>query len=202
MNKKSIMIGVLLISFLTLFCDNSNIVLQKLFQKYETINSYKADFRQINFWNELEIEKESIGIMRYNDDKLILRYSEPDGQCLYIDNDKMIIYDANSKQVMISDLNYIVSEIRPIKIIQYYSKKSEISIEANKMIMNVKNDDFIRLIEVEYSSYFEIKNLKYYDYDNNTVSYNFRNIEINLEMKEELFDVNFPEDASIIDNRR
>lgn len=206
MNKILVFFAVIQTISCSLFSNESDLLIKKMFSRYEDINTFKADFEQYNYWSEIQIEKKSIGVIIYNEKKMLLKYSDPEGQLLLIDNRKLTMYDAKSEQAIITNIKDIVSEMKPIKIIQYYAKNAKFSLDKrnnqNLIVLDIINDEFISKIEVTLSDDFIIEKLKYYDLENNTVLYEFSNIRINCKIMEDIFDVNLPENTSIIDNRR
>ena len=190
--------------FLTgsLFADEQ---LEKVYEKilitYSNIKSYKADFIQQNYWNELDIVKRSEGKIYYNTDNFLMKYSEPAGQLLLIKRDTVTMYDAASHQALIS--NDMRTELRPVKLISEYwdiSKKELIDSDSVSFRITLVTPDS-QQIEVKIKD-FLITEFTVIDIDNNSVTYNFSNEKINKNLPENIFEITLPEGTNLIDNRR
>ena len=70
---------------------------------YSTIYTYEAEFKQENYWAEINIDKISKGKLYYDKENLLMDYSQPDGQKLHINKEFMTMYDPIAGQAMISD---------------------------------------------------------------------------------------------------
>ena len=185
-----------------LFAQNE--ALQKIYAdlvgNYKTITTFQADFEQINFWKELDVEKKSLGKIFYNKNFLLLKYSEPKGQLMLIDTLAVTIYDSTSNQALISDK--IDTELRPDKFIALYWNDAE-----KKILENTPDFSKVELIsetgekiEVEIEKNL-ISGFTFYDDAGNYVKYKFRNIVLNKSIPAEIFQMNLPKDVNIIDRR-
>ena len=169
-------------------------------KKYKTIKSFQADFEQVNFWKELDVEKKSLGKIFYDKNFLLLDYSEPAGQKMLIDTLAVTIYDSTSNQALISDK--IDTELRPDKFIALYWNDSE-----KKILENSDNFSKVELVS-ETGEKIEVKikhnlivGFTFFDDAGNYVKYEFQNIILNKSIPAEIFRINLPEDVNIIDRR-
>jgi outer membrane lipoprotein-sorting protein len=186
----------------SLFADEQ---LEKIYENilltYSDIKSYEADFTQKNYWKELDIFKQSKGNIYYNTDHFLMRYSEPAGQLLLIENDVVTMYDAASQQALIS--NDIQTELKPVKLISEYwdvSKKELIESDSISFRIRLVTPDS-QQIEVNIKD-FLITDFSIIDIDENSVIYKFSNEKINKSLQKVIFEITLPEDINIIDNRR
>ncbi len=195
---------ILLISYsFSLFAQNDilNKIHLDLIEKYDSIQTYEADFIQENFWKEINTAKTSYGKIYYDSSFLLLEYSEPEGQKLLIDSLSVTIYDSASNQVLISNKNDY--ELKPISIISDFWINSQ-----KKMIKNSENEVQIKLITPENEQIFvRIKDnliieIQIVDNSANMVKYSFSAEKINKQLSQEIFELNLPEDVNIIDNRQ
>ena len=169
-------------------------------ENYKNITTFQADFVQINYWKELDIEKESLGKIIYNEENLLLKYSEPSGQKMLVTHNTITIYDSLSQNAMISDK--AENELRPEKIIEQYWEKSEKKIKhltATGIIVILISDS--EELEILFS-HSHIMFFKFTDISGNTVKYSFKNIVKNTELNEDVFKLQLPENVNIIDSRQ
>ena len=192
---------VLLISFSFLWADKElDKIYENILKKYAKIKYYEADFVQENYWKELDTSKDSKGMVYFDKDNFLLKYSEPDGQLLLIEDSGITLYDSASNQAMISDRSN--AELRPDKLIAEYWTNSIKEIKLNE-------DDFLILkfttadgseIHIGLDHYL-ITDLRVVDKNGNSVLYVFSNAKINKKLPKSIFKLTLPEDTSIIDNR-
>lgn len=202
-NRKILSFLILLISYsFSLFAQDDilNEIYLDLLEKYDSINTYEADFEQHNFWKEIDIAKTSFGKIYYDSSFLLLEYSEPEGQKLLIDSLSVTIYDAVSNQVLISNKNDY--ELKPISIISEFWQNSQ-----KELIENKENGTQIKLVTPENEKIcIRIKDgliieIQIFDNSENMVKYSFFSEKINKQLSQDIFELNLPEDVNIIDNR-
>ena len=192
---------VLLISFSFLWADKElDKIHENILKKYAKIKYYEADFVQENYWKELETSKESKGKVYFDNDNFLLKYSEPEGQLLLIEDSGITLYDSASNQAMISDR--VNAELRPDKLIGEYWNNSIKEIKLNEgdfLIIKFKTADgseiYIGL------DHYLITDLRVVDKNGNSVLYVFSNTKINKKLPKNIFKLTLPEGTSIIDNR-
>jgi len=190
-----------------IFCAENNeqeqlkSIYENILIKYAKVKYYEADFQQENYWKEMDIIKKSWGKVYFDVDNFIMKYDDPEGQILLIENDSVTMYDAASKQALIS--NNMETELRPDKLISDYwinsEKKLLLNQEKNikfKLSTNSKDQFFVLLND------YLIVEILILDEDQNFVLYKFSSAKINEELPESIFDYSFPDDATILDNRQ
>ena len=190
-----------------IFCAENNeqeqlkSIYENILIKYAKVKYYEADFQQENYWKEMDIIKKSWGKVYFDVDNFIMKYDDPEGQILLIENDSVTMYDAASKQALIS--NNMETELRPDKLISDYwinsEKKLLLNQEKNikfKLSTNSKDQFFVLLND------YLIVEILIIDEDQNFVLYKFSSAKINEELPESIFDYSFPDDATILDNRQ
>jgi len=167
---------------------------------YSTINTYETEFVQENYWNEIDVHKTSEGKLYYNKENLLMDYSQPDGQKLQIKENSIIMYDPNTEQAFISD--QVDIELRPDKLISHYWDVSDKKIieeyEDTIKIQLLTPESEIILIMITDSLVVEFNII---DINENFVIYKFSEILINKGLSENVFELEFPENTSVIDTR-
>ncbi len=224
-NMRNILIiisSLILISTLTFAQD----ILDKVINTYKELKSIRADFIQENYWSEPDIEKISSGTLwiRKEDNKIKLEYSEPKGQLLLSETDKVTIYlpetnhdsipiisGLKSGQVIIMDSLPIQNLLSPDKLVNEYLKYSEVEFQTKSdseyiftfmpSVNSPTDFEFAKLIlKIDKSSYL-LRGFQYYDEQNNSVKFIFRGIEKNVRIDDDRFFFEIPEDANVIDRR-
>ena len=167
---------------------------------YSTIYTYEAEFKQENYWAEINIDKISKGKLYYDKENLLMDYSQPDGQKLHINKEFMTMYDPIAGQAMISDEFEI--ELRPDKLISLYWDVSEKEIidqydnTVKIMLKSPQEEDIIITISDKLVTEFNIV-----DKNGNFVIYKFSNVNINKALPENIFELTLPDSTNIFDTR-
>jgi len=173
---------------------------EEMLIKYSTVHTYEANFVQENYWEEIDVYKTSEGKLYYNKENLLMNYSIPEGQKLLIKENSMTMYDPISEQAIISD--EVEIEMRPDKLISHYWDVSE------KELIEQFNDTIkIKLLTPEEEkivitiSNNIVTDFNIMDKNKNFVIYKFSEIQINKALPDSIFELNLPEETSIIDTR-
>lgn len=168
--------------------------------RYAKIKTFEADFVQENEWKEVGKSQKSNGTVYFDKKKFLLKYDAPEGQLLLIAESGVTLYDSVSNQALISDSNNF--ELRPDKLIAEYWNNSikEIKLKENDvLIVKLTTADGTE-IYVGIKDYL-ISDLRVVDKNSNSVLYAFSNEKINKKFPKKIFELELPDDASIIDNR-
>lgn len=175
-------------------------VYEQILIKYSTIDTYETEFVQENYWNEIDVYKTSEGKLYYNKENLLMDYSQPDGQKLQIKENSITMYDPITQQAFISD--QVDIELRPDKLISHYWDVSD------KELLEEYGDTIkIKLLTPESETILiTIANNMVVEFDivdinKNFVIYKFSDILINKGLPENIFELHFPENTSVIDTR-
>lgn len=198
--NKTFLILFLIVSISFCWADELADIYDAILIKYSKIKFYEADFEQENYWKNIDVTQSSHGKIYFDVDNFLMKYEQPEGQILLIQNDVVTIYDAASNQAMIS--NNMDIELRPVNLISEYWENSKKKLEMItddliKITLNTEAGDKISLVLQDYL----LEEILIYDEDENFVLYKFKNARINEELPSGIFDVELPEDANIIDNR-
>lgn len=166
---------------------------------YSKILTFQAEINQDNYWKEIDMQKESHGMIYYNADSLYINYKEPDNQKLYILGEVIIIHELRTSQAIWMDKGDL--ELKPEEILKQYwiFGNAELISESgkNKIIRLISEND---TIEVMLENLF-IRSLEIIDEEGNSVKYTFGNECINCKLPEKIFKPQIPEHTNMIDNR-
>lgn len=191
---------LIILSCRFLMADELEDIYENILIKYAKIKFYEADFEQENYWKEIDISQTSYGKVYFDVDNFLMLYEQPENQFLLFQNDDVTIYDSASNQAMIS--NNMDIELRPVNLISEYWENSEKKLEfvldnLIKISLTTENNNKISLILADYL----LEEILIYDQDDNFVLYKFKNAQINQELPSNIFEIELPEDANLIDNR-
>jgi outer membrane lipoprotein-sorting protein len=183
-------------------------LLEKFLAKHKHIQTFQADFLQRNIWPELDTEQFSEGTLYTKGNCIRLEYESP-GQELMIGNEeRLLFYFPDEKQIILQDSNYWQSLLSPSRLaneyinycildsmeykqgrmVFYFTPTEEMSDFTDIVIMFSQTDSLI--------SYFGYKDT----YDN-SVQYNFTNIKINQEIPDSIFTFEIPSGVKVIDQQ-
>ena len=194
---------LLFLLFPTLLIANDKIletIYEQVLINYSTIYTYETIFTQVNYWEEIDVDKTSEGKLYYDKEKLLMAYSQPVGQKLLVNENSMTMYDPVSEQAIISDK--IELELRPDKLISHYWDMSEKELldqfdDTIKIkLLTPEEEKIIIIISNKFITEFNIV-----DKNQNYVIYKFSDIQINKELPDSIFELILPEGTSIIDTR-
>ncbi len=166
---------------------------------YSTIKTCSMDFLQENYWKEIDTFQQSKGKIYYDKDHFLIDYSEPAEQKLLVENDTYTIYEPSIKQAMITDNKKV--ELNPEKFISHYWDISE------KELIE-EEDDFIKIKLItprNESIFLSLSNFYLIDVliiapTEDSVHYSFDNQKYNIDLADNIFEINFPDDTNIIDS--
>jgi|AntAceMinimDraft_16_1070373.scaffolds.fasta_scaffold00138_8 outer membrane lipoprotein-sorting protein len=167
---------------------------------FSSLNTYEASYLQINYWEEIDIYKSSVGKLYYDKENFLMDYSQPDGQKLLINKNSMTMYDPVAEQAIISD--EFEMELRPDKFISHYWDISE-----KELVEQFDNTIKIKLLTPqEEKIIITISNKMIVEFDimdknKNYVIYKFSDIQINKILPDKIFELILPKETSIIDTR-
>ncbi|MCF7793525.1 MAG: outer membrane lipoprotein carrier protein LolA [Candidatus Cloacimonetes bacterium] len=184
------------------FCraDELDDIYDAILIKYSKVKFYEAEFEQENYWKSIDVTQSSHGMIYFDVDNFLMKYEQPEGQILFIQNDTVTIYDAATNQAMIS--NNMNIELRPVNLISEYWESSDKKLnfsenDLTKITLKTEINETITLLLEDHI----LAELTIHDEDENFVLYKFKNAKINEQLPAGVFDVELPEDANIIDNR-
>ncbi len=152
--------------------------------------------------------KVSRGTMYFMDERFCMRYTEPDGQFLMVDADSMLVYDAASHQMIITIPDTENTGLRPDKILSHFagddaslSVKNEENGEITIRIVTNNDQDIKHISALIDTDKLLIESISYTDVEENTVQYQFENIQLNKTINPAVFEFEVPAFTAIIDQR-
>ena len=191
-----------------LLADDAHQWIDRINEKYGQAETFSADFTQKNTWSELDVVKVSRGTMYFAKHKFCMRYSSPDGQYLLVDADSMLVYDSASNQTIITFPDTGEAGLRPDRILSYYAgDDAKIAVvERSESLLYIRIEprevrDIKRIEATIDTGNSTIESVGYTDVENNTVKYQFDNIEINKKIEPGVFHFEIPFGATLIDQR-
>ncbi len=182
-----------------LLAQNLDDIYQKIVDTYQKTSTFEGEFIQENFYSELDILKDSKGKIYFDEVFFMLEYIEPSGQVLLLKDKELKIFDSNENQLIITSLNTVIKSLNPIDILSYYWQNSDKEMRDGKLIIKPIKEDDIKLLHIEFNDDFLINKIKYYDQNENFVSYEFLKIKTNIKFKSDQFNLNIPDDVFIIE---
>ena len=177
-----------------------NRLYENLKANYSLVETYQAEFRQENFWPEMNLQKISRGSIFYDKSRLLLKYDEPQGQLLLLDSLGVLLYDPASERAIY--LEKMETELRPLSFLALYWDNSEKTITAladNSFDIHLDTAAREQVIARAENNF--IKELTYIDTAGNQVHYEFFNEQYNVVLPDKIFSVEIPPQVNVIDNR-
>ncbi len=198
MAGKRIFTLILLLTMSFLMAEDVNEILDKVGNRYNSVKTFRSDFTQENYWEEIDIEKTSGGVMTYNDDKLLLNYSDPEGEILFVTSDSIFIYIPSAQQYIEKEIDTELETFRPYSVVQHYSGNSSKELKEandNQYTIELKpvNDSIVLITAKINKKSYLIDEITYKDTENNFVTYKFENIKTNIKISDKDFHFNKPE---------
>ncbi|MDI3503293.1 MAG: hypothetical protein PWP64_229 [Candidatus Cloacimonadota bacterium] len=177
---------------------------QRLSSRYSKLTSFQANLEQHNFYYGLNKEISYQGKIYFQAGKLLMSFSEPNVQRLYIDKGKAELYDGASHILYKSDILPEYSRMNPLEILQLYWDQAKVQILENsnghsRVKLSLQKDPMLKEIEALIDDNTGlVKELSYIDNSDNVVSYYFTKILIDTKIPEDVWLYNYPEDTQII----
>ena len=171
-------------------------LMRELMNKYDRIETFQADFIQKNSWAAMDKQIESSGKIYYDNENLILKYYKPDIQEMKVTNDKIFIFDSKMNKLMISKNTNI--QLKPVDLLRQYWDISTIYITESNEGFLVKLVYSGGKVEALIEDYY-IQDVILYDQQGNSVSYQFRNMKLNENLPENIFEMNIDDSVEVID---
>jgi outer membrane lipoprotein-sorting protein len=192
---------LLLLVVTSLFATGTDALYQRLEQYYNQVEQYQAKVSQENYWPQLDLTRQSSGMLYYDANRLILRYDDPDGQLLRIDSTGVLIYDPASMQVMRTDAMDI--QLKPMALLQTYWQDADICIleeTATTTTLQLKNPDNTTITCQMQDDH--IVQLSFTDDKGNRVRYRFSGEVLNQPIPDAVFAFEITPQMNVIDNRQ
>jgi len=185
-------------------------IIKKVKEKYAGLTSLQAEFEQTFVW-ELAGESQTINGVIYLTQGNSYRV-ETDNQAVITDGKTVWTYSKESSHVIIDLLNKADENQLPKDLLFQYSEDYKPSIISEKKVDGVKiyvldlqpkdKDSFITSMKiwVDSKTWFTTK-IEQIDINNNINTYSVKNIRDDIELAEDLFKFEIPENTEIVDLR-
>jgi len=178
--------------------------LQNAADKFAKSSAFRARIAQTNFVKMSESEEVYKGNIFFDRDKLLIRYSSPSEQLVYSDKQKTVVYLEESNQKIVSSPTLI---FWPNKMIakfldggkDFVSEKRASDI-IYSFVPDLEKSENVAKVEIGISDKF-IASVKYYDFEGNSTCYEFFDLQSVESLDASLFEIAYPEDVEVIDNR-
>lgn len=178
----------------------------RLERSFSELKSLQANVAQTNYFAQIKKSINYTGMIYYEPSQLLLRFDKPHLQRLHIKASQVQLYDAQSRSMLISELQAEYARMNPLQLLQHYWDKSTVSIQKQQknlisLRMDPRKDSFIRSINatIDYNTGL-IQELSYRDHSENTVTYKFSNIRTGINIDKKVWSFSPPKDTEYIRN--
>ncbi|NLN35302.1 MAG: outer membrane lipoprotein carrier protein LolA [Candidatus Cloacimonetes bacterium] len=177
----------------------------KLSMRYGGLSTFQANVQQDNYFSQLQKSISYSGKLYFAKDRMLMAFSKPSVQRLYISNGFAELFDAGSATLFKSAVMPEFNKMNPIEILEHYWAKSDVKIlDSSKGISRVelkpKNDPLIKSLEAEINSTSGLVSvLSYSDKSANKVTYRFTNILQNQTIDPAVWRFNYPKNTRVIE---
>lgn len=178
----------------------------KLKSSFNSISSYQSDVSQTNYYPQLKKSISYSGKMYFTSGKMLMHFTKPNLQRLYIASGKVTLYDALSNTIFISDIQPQYGRMNPLEILQLYWDRSSVSIGTQKgdlveVSLIPQKDAMLQSLKASINvKTGQVIKLSYQDAGANSVSYSFSNIKINQNIPASVWNFSYPKDVQRIQN--
>lgn len=174
--------------------------IQKAYNEFKDIT---GNFIQKSYIRDLKRTDTYKGRFYIKASKFRWDYAGDKPQTIYISGDKLIIYQKNEKQAYITKFERSTYGQSPVVLLGGLGdirKDFDITSNDGKLILKPKNQmGNISRLEVAVSEdEFPVKSLTIIDFQSNRTHIEFRDVRVNTELKDRLFEFTPPQDVTII----
>ncbi|OQY39530.1 MAG: hypothetical protein B6226_01670 [Candidatus Cloacimonetes bacterium 4572_65] len=183
----------------------------KIVATYDAIESYSADINQMNHFVELDIKRESVGKIFYNDENLLLSYTSPQREkilfkglqiSLYQPEEAILIKTIADSSVVSLNLKELINQFWSDEVVSIVSEENNVT----KLLLDLSiNNSSVSQIEKIYlylnRDSWLVEAVSYSDKTGNLVTIEFSNIKLNAPLKSDLWHLDIAKDTQVIDYR-
>jgi len=173
-------------------------------KNYQTIENFVCNIQQENFFSLSGKSKVYTGKFYFTKKRLLVKYNTPSKQLVYCDKSKTIIYISKSNQKIIAQPTLA---FRPNEVIsQYLTNAKNFTLKESPLgaifeFVPSQNQEQISTVLVQINPQNLISKIVYGDEKGNTTSFLFTNIDQNIVLNDDIFNLDISQNAQIIDNR-
>lgn len=200
---KKISIILTLIMLCGIVYAKTDALYHKMNTRYKRIARFEAEIEQINHFVEIDRTINYTGKLYFERGRLLLNYTSPTRQRLYIAQNQAELYDESSKTLFKSAVLPQFSQLNPVEILQEYWRKSEVRIlsegkATTKVELTPHKDTHFAKIVATLDESGLARELSTEDKSGNTLHYRFKGIRINRSIPEDIWRTSYPKDTKII----
>ena len=177
--------------------------LQKCVDDFLKIKTFQAKIKQTNFVNLAKSSEVYTGEIYFDKSRLLIEYNVPDRQLIYADTLQSIVYIERSKQKIVSPPtlvfwpNVMVSKfVKNAKDFHRVDENGEVNFS---FVPDISKNENVAKVEIG-SKNGVINKVKYYDFEENFVLYEFSDLRFKEFLDNSIFMLSFPEDVETIEN--
>lgn len=178
---------------------------QKLQGAYSGLSSFQASVKQSNYYPQLKKTISYEGMIYFTPGRMLMSFSKPSVQRLYISGGQVELYDAMSNTLFKAPMMARFGRMNPLEILQLYWNKSAVTILGEekglvKVKLVPKEDDLISSLTAGINpSTGIVSMLGYADMSGNSVTYSFSGIKTNAGIPASVWGYSYPKDVQTIE---
>jgi len=199
----------LLLLLLSLMCTmlsgmSSQELYKKLNNTYGNIKSYQAEVKQDNYFAQIKKSISYQGRIYFSQGRMLMHFTKPNVQRLYISGGKAELYDAQSKTLFRSAIKPEFGKMNPVEILQTYWTKSQVKLTgtsgniSNVQLLPAKDPMISRITASINHKTGLISKLAYTDASGNQVSYTFTAVKLNGGIPASVWNYTYPKGVQVI----
>ncbi len=178
--------------------------LQKAADRFASSSAFRAKIKQVNFVKLSESEEVYSGKIFFDRDKLLIRFVSPSVQLVYSDKQETVVYLQESNQKIVSPPTLIFWPNKMVaKFLQgakQFKERQNGSELFYEFVPDLQESENVAKVEIGIKNEF-ISKVKYYDFEGNSTGYAFFDLQFEEILDGSFFEVVYPEDVEVIDNR-
>lgn len=176
----------------------------KISGTYDRLSSFQAEVKQDNYYAQIKKNISYQGKLYFTKGRMLMHFSQPNVQRLYINNGSVDLYDAQSKTVFRSAMRPEFGKMNPVEILQHYWGRSKVKITSTKgnlstVQLHPNQDPMISMLTATVNHKTGIiSNLAYTDNSGNKVSYAFSGIKTNATIPASIWSYSYPKNVQVV----
>lgn len=204
MKKISLILSLFLLLYSLAQGITTNELYRKLSSSYSKLSSFQAEVKQDNYYAQIKRSISYQGKLYFTPGRMLMHFSHPNVQRLYISGGSVDLYDAQSKTVFRSQIRPEFGKMNPLEILQHYWGRSKVQITSTKgnlstvKLSPAKDPMISQLTATVNSKTGMVSNLSYTDASGNKVSYAFTGIKTNAAIPAAVWNFSYPKNVQVV----
>ncbi len=204
MKKFSLILSLVLLLCSFLQAISTDELYRKLSGSYSKLSSFQAEVKQDNYYAQIKKSISYQGKLYFTPGRMLMHFSRPNVQRLYISGGSVDLYDAQSKTVFRSTMRPEFGKMNPVEILQHYWLRSTVQITSTKghlstvKLSPAKDPMISQLTATVNNQTGLVSNLSYTDAGGNKVSYAFSSIKTNAGIPAAVWNYKYPKDVQVV----